>query len=296
MRDVAHVRDGFASQTNMVRQDGRRSVLLTVIKKGGASTLAIVKQLKELLPTIRAAAPPGLEVKELFDQSLFVRAAITGVLTEGAIAAFLTGADDPALPRELAQHPGRRSCRSRSRSSRRHGDPERHRPDPQRDDPRRARAGGRHPRRRRHRGDREHPPQPRPRQAVSCRRFSTARSRSPCRRSCRRCGSASSSCRWSSSPARRSISSRRWPWPSCSRCWRRICCRARSSRRWYATCSASEAHGDLDSGATRGFFARIHDGFQRGSSSFALAYVRAARGAALARRGRVLGVFAVRHR
>src|SRR6058998_1795687 len=91
LRDVAHVRDGFAVQTNIVRQDGRRSVLLTVIKKGGASTLTIVKQLKNLLPAIRAAAPPGLEVKELFDQSLFVRAAITGVLLEGAIAACLTG-------------------------------------------------------------------------------------------------------------------------------------------------------------------------------------------------------------
>ncbi len=91
VRDVAHVRDGFAVQTNIVRQDGRRSVLLTVIKKGGASTLSIVKQLKDMLPAIRAAAPPGLEVKELFDQSLFVRAAITGVLVEGAIAAVLTG-------------------------------------------------------------------------------------------------------------------------------------------------------------------------------------------------------------
>jgi multidrug efflux pump subunit AcrB len=91
LRDVAHVRDGFAVQTNIVRQDGRRSVLLTVIKKGGASTLTIVKQLKALLPSIRAAAPPGLEIKELFDQSLFVRAAIAGVLTEGAIAACLTG-------------------------------------------------------------------------------------------------------------------------------------------------------------------------------------------------------------
>ncbi|HEY3064745.1 MAG TPA: efflux RND transporter permease subunit [Methylomirabilota bacterium] len=91
VRDVAHVRDGFAVQTNMVRLDGRRSALLTVIKKGGASTLTIVKQLKELLPTLRAAAPPGLEIKELFDQSLFVRAAIAGVLTEGAIAAALTG-------------------------------------------------------------------------------------------------------------------------------------------------------------------------------------------------------------
>jgi multidrug efflux pump subunit AcrB len=91
LRDVAHVRDGFAVQTNIVRQDGRRSVLLTVIRKGGASTLTIVKQLKALLPAIRSSAPPGLEVKELFDQSLFVRAAITGVLTEGAIAASLTG-------------------------------------------------------------------------------------------------------------------------------------------------------------------------------------------------------------
>src|SRR5207249_10354433 len=91
VRDVANVRDGFAVQTNIVRQDGRRSALLTVIKKGGASTLTIVKQLRELLPTIRAAAPPGMEIKELFDQSLFVRAAIAGVLTEGAIAAFLPG-------------------------------------------------------------------------------------------------------------------------------------------------------------------------------------------------------------
>jgi multidrug efflux pump subunit AcrB len=66
-------------------------VLLTVIKKGGASTLTIVKELKNLLPTIRAAAPAGLEVKELFDQSVFVRAAITGVLIEGAVAACLTG-------------------------------------------------------------------------------------------------------------------------------------------------------------------------------------------------------------
>jgi multidrug efflux pump subunit AcrB len=90
LRDIANVRDGFAVQTNIVRQDGRRSVLLAVIKKGGASTLQIIRELKAMLPAIRAAAPPGLEIKELFDQSLFVRAAITGVLTEGAIAAGLT--------------------------------------------------------------------------------------------------------------------------------------------------------------------------------------------------------------
>ncbi len=91
LRDVANVRDGFAVQTNIVRQDGRRSVLLPVIKKGGASTLQIIGELKALLPTIRAAAPRGLEIRELFDQSLFVRAAIAGVLVEGAIAAGLTG-------------------------------------------------------------------------------------------------------------------------------------------------------------------------------------------------------------
>ncbi len=91
IRDVAHVRDGFAVQTNVVRQDGRKSALLTILKSGAASTLEIVKSVKASLPDIRAAAPAGLEIKELFDQSRFVRAAVNGVLEEGAIAAFLTG-------------------------------------------------------------------------------------------------------------------------------------------------------------------------------------------------------------
>jgi len=91
VRDVAHVRDGFAVQTNVVRQDGGKSALLTILKSAGASTLDIVKSVKASLPDIRAAAPVGLEIKELFDQSLFVRAAVNGVLEEGAIAAFLTG-------------------------------------------------------------------------------------------------------------------------------------------------------------------------------------------------------------
>jgi len=91
VRDVGHVRDGFDVQTNIVRQDGRRSVLLTILKSGGASTLEIVKRVKEFLPDIRAAAPAGLEIKELFDQSLFVRAAVRGVVIDGAIAAGLTG-------------------------------------------------------------------------------------------------------------------------------------------------------------------------------------------------------------
>jgi len=90
IRDVAHVRDGFAVQTNVVRQDGSPSALLTILKNGGASTLDIVNQIKALLPSMRAAAPPGLEMTELFDQSIFVRAAISGVVKEGVIAALLT--------------------------------------------------------------------------------------------------------------------------------------------------------------------------------------------------------------
>ncbi len=90
IRDVAHVRDGFAVQTNVVRKDGSRSALLTILKNGGASTLDIVNQIKALLPGMRAAAPPGLEMTELFDQSIFVRSAISGVVQEGVIAALLT--------------------------------------------------------------------------------------------------------------------------------------------------------------------------------------------------------------
>src|SRR6266404_6329192 len=90
IRDVAHVRDGSAVQTNVVRQDGNPSALLTILKNGGASTIDIVNQIKALLPVMRAAAPPGLVMTELFDQSIFVRAAISGVVKEGVIAALLT--------------------------------------------------------------------------------------------------------------------------------------------------------------------------------------------------------------
>src|SRR5205814_7296970 len=80
VRDVAYVRDGFAPQTNIVRQDGARGVLLTVLKNGGASTIDIVKNIRAMLPRVLATVPPDLNVKLLFDQSLFVRAAIQGVL------------------------------------------------------------------------------------------------------------------------------------------------------------------------------------------------------------------------
>jgi CzcA family heavy metal efflux pump len=92
IRDVAHVRDGFAPQTNVVRQDGSRGVLLTILKNGGASTLDIVKNIRTKLPDVLKTANPELKVKLLFDQSLFVRAAIQGVLKEALTAACLTAA------------------------------------------------------------------------------------------------------------------------------------------------------------------------------------------------------------
>ncbi len=90
LRDVGHVRDAWAVQQNIVRTDGKRSVLLTVIKNGDASTVDVVNGVKAALPDIRKAAPPGMEIKELFDQSVFVTQSIDGVLREGAIAAGLT--------------------------------------------------------------------------------------------------------------------------------------------------------------------------------------------------------------
>jgi len=90
IRDVAHVRDGYAVQTNIVRHNGARGALLTVLKNGAASTLDIVRRLKEILPRVRSTLPPALRVKLLFDQSVFVRAAINGVLKEAVIAALLT--------------------------------------------------------------------------------------------------------------------------------------------------------------------------------------------------------------
>ena len=91
LRDVAYVRDGFAVQQNIVRADGRRSVLQTILKNGNASTLAVVNLVKSTLAQIRAAAPPDMKFTPLFDQSVFVSNAIFDVVREGAIAAGLTG-------------------------------------------------------------------------------------------------------------------------------------------------------------------------------------------------------------
>ncbi len=90
LKDVAQVRDGYLVQQNVVRENGRRSVLISVIKNGNASTVDVVNRVKEALKVARKSAPPGLEIKELFDQSVFVTNSVTGVIREGAIAAALT--------------------------------------------------------------------------------------------------------------------------------------------------------------------------------------------------------------
>ncbi len=87
VRDVGSVRDGFTPQTNIVRQDGQRGVLLSVYKAGVASTLDIVNTIRARLPQLLTTLPPELTIKPLFDQSIFVQASVKGVLTEAVIAA-----------------------------------------------------------------------------------------------------------------------------------------------------------------------------------------------------------------
>jgi multidrug efflux pump subunit AcrB len=91
VHDVAHVRDGFPPQTNIVRVDGQRAALLTIQKNGNASTLDIIKGIYSKLPTIKDTLPPQLRITPLSDQSIFVRGAISGVVHEALIAACLTG-------------------------------------------------------------------------------------------------------------------------------------------------------------------------------------------------------------
>jgi len=90
LRDVAHVRDGAAPQTNIVHVNGQRSVLMTVLKNGKASTLSIINEIKSRLPAIEATLPAAMTVRPVGDQSLFVKAAVSGVVREGVIAAALT--------------------------------------------------------------------------------------------------------------------------------------------------------------------------------------------------------------
>lgn len=90
IRDVAQVRDGYAVQTNIVRRDGKRGAMVTVLKSSGASTIDVVNRVRAALPNILAQLTPELHVEEIVDQSLFVKAALKGVLVEALIAACLT--------------------------------------------------------------------------------------------------------------------------------------------------------------------------------------------------------------
>ena len=90
--DVANVHDGYAVQNSIVRENGRRSALLTVLKNGDASTLSVVDRIKQAIPRIQQTLPPALNVEQLFDQSVFVRASVNGVVREALIAACLTAA------------------------------------------------------------------------------------------------------------------------------------------------------------------------------------------------------------
>jgi CzcA family heavy metal efflux pump len=91
LRDVANVRDGFSPQTNVVRQDGHRGALVSVLKAGNASTINVVKGIRDLLPRVAQTLPPELKIVPLADQSIFVRGAVGGVIREAVIAACLTG-------------------------------------------------------------------------------------------------------------------------------------------------------------------------------------------------------------
>src|SRR5215469_3128144 len=90
LRDVANVRDGFAPQTNIVRQDGHRGALISILKAGNASTIDVVKGIRDLLPRVEQTLPPEMKVVPLADQSVFVRSSVKGVIREAVIAACLT--------------------------------------------------------------------------------------------------------------------------------------------------------------------------------------------------------------
>ena len=90
VRDVAHVRDGYPPQTNIVRVDGKRAIMMAIMKTGSASTLQIIKDVRARIPSVRGQLPPQMQINALSDQAIFVRGAIGGVVREALIAACLT--------------------------------------------------------------------------------------------------------------------------------------------------------------------------------------------------------------
>ena len=230
LRDVAQVRDGFSPQTNIVRQDGERGVLLSVLKNAGVSTLDIVSNLRALLPRATQILPSDIKVTPLFDQSVFVKAAVTGVVVEALIAAVLTALMVLlflgnwrstliiALTIPLSILASILVLCSRRR-------------DAQPDDARRARAVGRYPGRPGDRDDREH-------RAAPAHGHRAARGDHGRRRRDRRPGVRLDAVHLHrvradvlSSPASRASCSCRWPRRWCSRWSRPTSCRGRWCRR-----------------------------------------------------------------
>ncbi len=155
IRDVAHVRDGCPPQTNIVRVDGKRAILMNVLKTGSASTLDIITGVRAKLAYIKDQLPPQLQINALSDQSIFVRGAIERRGPRGHRRRLPHRHHDPGLPRQLALHNHHRDLHSALHSLL--AQRPRHAPrDHQHHDPRRLCAGRRHPRRRRDRRHRKH--------------------------------------------------------------------------------------------------------------------------------------------
>ena len=230
IKDVGQVRDAYAVQQNIVRKDGLRAVLLTVIKNGNASTLDVVKGVKAALNVARAAAPAGLNISELFDQSTFVTNSVEAVLREGLIAGALTalmillflGSWRSTLIVMISipsRHPHFPRLALLPRAHAEH------------DDARRTCARRRHFGRRFDGDDREHASAPdRGEDAASSGDAAWLCRHRRSRRWSRRSPFAACSPRWSSSKGRPNICSRRSVSPWCSRCSPPMRCRGRSRR------------------------------------------------------------------
>ena len=221
VKDVGQVHDGNAVQQNIVRADGRRSVLLSIIKNGNASTLG-GRQRRQAGAGHGAGggAARACVIKELFDQSVFVTRLDRRPAARRRHRRRPHRADDRAVSRLLALDARRHDLDPAVDPvlARRAVLPRRHH---QHHDAGRARAGDRHPGRRLHGDDREHPSPADRRSTCRCRRRRcTAPPRSRCRRWSRRWRSVACSSRWCFFTARRSTCSRRSASPWCSRCWR----------------------------------------------------------------------------
>ena len=155
VRDVATVSDSFSPQTNIVRLDGERGALISVLKQGNASTLDVVEGVRNLLPKIAATLPPELKIQPLADQSLFVRRRNRRRSTRGSDRSLPDRVHDPDVSRELAQHDHHRDLDS-TLDPGFHLRAQRHRSDHQHHDAGRSRACRRHPRRRCDGDDRKH--------------------------------------------------------------------------------------------------------------------------------------------